>query len=100
MKDLIGKYINRYGYTDVSPVGKIIDVSGKNTLIVQRIEATENTTEMIFHAGGFAANCENNGEQKWNFIELEEIVKIRLSKTLLRTHKIEEEPGKFYDYNF
>lgn len=100
MKDLIGKYLNRYGYTDVNPVGKIIAVSGKSTLIVQKIYATENTTEMIFHSGGFSAHCENNSSQKWEFIELEDTIKIRLSKSLLKTHKIEDEPGKFYDYNF
>lgn len=97
---MTGKYLNRYGYSDVEPVGKIIGVSGKSTLIVQRVEATENTTKMEFHSGGFSANCSNNEEQKWLFVELDKIIKVRLSKALLRTHKIEDEPGKFYDYNF
>lgn len=97
---LIGKYLNRYGYTDINPVGKIIAVSGKQTVTVQRVEASENKTKMEFVPGGFSAVCMNQYAQEYDFTETEETFKVRLSKTYLKTVSVQLTPCKFYDYNF
>lgn len=100
-QDMIGKYVNHYGYTDIYPIGRIIGVKGKTTLIIQSIEATEQTTKMEFIPGGFAGHCVNQHQQKWEFKERDSIVTLRYNKTnFSRQYAIEDEPRKYYDYNF
>ena len=97
---LIGKYLNRYYCTDIEPVGIIIGVINKSTVLVKSVKAVKNHTKMKFRTGGFSTICDNNAEQDWVFEEVEEFNKIRLSQNLLKTLKIESSPKKFYDYNF
>ena len=98
--DLIGKYLNRYGYSDVNPIGKIIAVSGKQTVTVQRVEAGENLRKMEFVPGGFSAVCLNTWNQEYNYTETEETFNVRLSKCYLKTVRVDDQPYKYYDYNF
>ena len=94
----IGKYINRYVGTDIRPVGVIVGVRGKKTLIVERVRAVKNKTPMNIHfgAGGFSVGCGN-----WVFeTDKNDVFEMRLSKEMLKTHKIEDDPKYFYDYNF
>lgn len=98
--EMIGKYINRYGYSDVNPVGKIIGIKGKTKLIVKKVIASENKTKMQYEVGGFSAICVNQWEQEYDFTFSEEIMEIRISKALMRTVRIENSPRKYYDYNF
>lgn len=98
--ELIGKFINRYGYTDINPVGKIIGLVGKCSVLVKRVEATEQTTKMEFLPGGFSAICVNQYSQNWTMQETEETFTVRLSKQYLKTCRIDDKPVKFYDYNF
>ena len=98
--ELIGKYLNRYGYSDIKPVGKIIELVGKESVRVQKIEYGENKVKMNFIPGGFAAHCDNQNEQRYDFTETEEIVTVRLSKAYLKNVRIEESPCRYYDYNF
>lgn len=97
---LIGKYLNRYGYSDVDPIGKIICIKGKTTVIVKRVEATEQTTKLDFHVGGFSTYCSNQFAQRWTMVETDETFEVRLGKGYLKRVKIEDEPRKYYDYNF
>lgn len=39
LQEHIRKYLNRYGYSDINPIGKIIGVKGKATFIVKRVVA-------------------------------------------------------------
>lgn len=99
-EELIGKYINRYLWTDVQPVGKIIGIKSKSIVIVQRVVAGENLNKMEFIAGGFSAHCPNNHSQKYEFFETEEVFEVRLSKQYLKQCRIDRLPHNFYDYNF
>ena len=98
---LIGKYLNRYGYSDVNVIGKIISVRGNSFVTIKRIKAERDTSvKLDFHVGGFSAHCSNQHAQKWNFTETDETFEVRLSKGYLRSVRIQNEPHEFYDYNF
>ena len=99
--ELIGKYLNFRGYSDITPVGKIIGLTGKTILLVQRITfELDPEFKPHYEPGGFSAICTNQSDQKWIFTETEEVVKIRFSKALLRSHTVDPHPRRFYDYNF
>lgn len=98
--NLIGKYLNRYLYSDILPIGKIIGAKGKTTVIVRRVEASENKTKMNFITGGFSAICTNATEQEYDFFETNEVFLMRISKSLMKHVKIQDEPVKFHDFNF
>jgi hypothetical protein len=99
---LIGKYINEYLWSDVNPVGKIIGVKGKSTLILARVGYTrDETVKMEFIPGGFSAHCVNNHSQKWIYsVDEKDTFTVRLSKSFLRRNRIEDKPYHFYDFNF
>lgn len=98
--ELIGKYINRRGWSDIDPVGRIIGLKGKSTMIVKTVVATQNKTKMEYIPGGFSVHCTNNSEQKWEFEERDETSEIRYSKSLFKNHGLSDVPRKYYDYNF
>ena len=98
--ELIGKFLNHYGYSDVNPIGKIIAVKGKTTIIVQQVVASKNKTKMQYIVGGFAAVCINQSEQEYDFLETEKIMQFKLSKSFLKQYRIDNKPKKFYDFNF
>lgn len=98
--DMIGKYLNRYLYSDVYPIGKIVEIKSKTTVIVQRVTPTENKTKMKFQLGGFSAHCVNNYAQDYDFILEAERFEIRLSKQFLKYVRIDDQPVYFYDFNF
>jgi len=99
---LIGKYINEYLWSDVLPLGKIIGVKGKSTLIMARVHYTrDESVEMNFIPGGFSAHCTNNHSQKWIYtVDETDTFTVRLSKSFLRRNKIQDTPYHFYDFNF
>ncbi len=100
--DLVGKYVNRLLWTDADPVGKIVGVKGKDTVIIQPIVAGKNKNKMEFIAGGFGAHCTNNREQSYDFEEAGEAFEERLTFTKLEKYSwyIHDAPTKHYDYNF
>lgn len=99
-QDLVGKYINRYFWSDIDPVGKIVAVKSKTTVVVQKVVASENQQKMDFVTGGFSAHCVNQWRQFYEFTELDETFEVRLSKQYLKQCGIDAKPRKFYDYNF
>jgi hypothetical protein len=100
MENLVGKFVNRRGWSDVNPVGKIIGMRGKTILVIKMVVETIQTQEMSFIRGGFAGHCTNMHDQKWEFEEVDNIFELRVSKQFSRQYMIEEAPRKFYDYNF
>jgi hypothetical protein len=98
-EDLIGKYINRHGYSDIDPVGKIVGIKSKTIVFVQPVVAGENKTKMEWVAGGFAGHCVNQHAQSYDFTEEGEVFEMRLSSGD-KYHRISEKPIKYYDYNF
>lgn len=97
--DMIGKYINRYLYTDAYPIGKIVGIKSKTILLVQPVEATENKVKMEFAVGGFSAVCLNQCEQQYDFIEVGEVFEMKM-RANDRQIGITDKPYKYYDYNF
>lgn len=97
---IIGKYLNRIGYSDVTPIGKVIGTRGKTIAIVQRVTADEQLTKLEWISGGFAGVCVNQCNQEWKYVETEEVFEVRLSKEFLKRVSIDNNPRKFYDYNF
>ena len=93
----IGKYINKYYYSDVEPIGKIIGIKGSK-YIVQEIKAEKQTKKLEWVSGGFAGHCVNQQEQEWEFILTENIFEHRILKN--SRERISNHPVKYYDYNF
>lgn len=100
IEDLVGKYVNEVLWSDVNPIGKIVGTRGKSILLVKRVIADKQLTKLEFHAGGFSAHCSNQWNQKWTFIELDEVIEIRYSNAEFRFKCINDAPRCFYDYNF
>ena len=101
------QYANHIAYSDVNPFEVVRTVSGK-TIEVREMSATEDdSVKMDFHVGGFSAHCSNQRQQKW-FItsdETAQVIRIRLGKDGWkdkhgRRFKLNDQPVKFYDYNF
>jgi hypothetical protein len=101
---VIGKFVNRYFYTDVDVVGKIVDTFGKTGIIVESYTAEKDLEwkpEII--PGGFAGHCVNNRSQRWIFKPIQggEKIRLRVSNRFKKDgFRIQDEPYKFYDYNF
>jgi hypothetical protein len=98
--DMVGKFINRYLWTDVIPVGKIVAIKSKTIVLVRRVKPSENKTKMEYLVGGFSAHCPNNTQQSYDFHETDEIFEMRLSKSMMRSFKLDDAPRNYYDYNF
>jgi len=100
--ELIGQYINHYMWSDVEPLGKIIGVKGKSTVILARVSYTrDESVEMNFIRGGFAGHCTNNHSQKWLYtVNEKDTFTVRLGKAFLKRNRIQDAPYHFYDYNF
>ena len=101
------KYAMMQMYTDVDPY-EIIDVKGKKLLVRGMI--TEQVNELRCQVGGFSGHTENS-MQSWNCFSdpkgLTFWISLRKDGEFRRvsgnTHTIywlDEEPVKFYDYNF
>ena len=105
-ESMIGKYINRVLWSDVYPVGKVVGIQGKSTLICIKVTASENLTPMEdlgFVAGGFHGTYMNQRAQRYEFTEHpDEVFKLRYGKAMRKKHFLHlcDAPSKFYDYNF
>lgn len=100
-EDLIGKYVNQHLWTDAYPIGKIVGIHSKTMVLVQPVRAGENKTKMEMVVGGFAAHTTNNHAQSYDFEEVGEIRKVKLTnKSYNAGYRISDRPYKHYDYNF
>jgi len=98
--ELIGKFVNRYSYSDINPVGKIVGTKGKTIILIQEIEAVKQTEKLDFIVGGFVAHCSNQDNQKWDFKQNDNVIEMKVSKSFLKQYGIDNNPKKYYDYNF
>jgi hypothetical protein len=98
-EEMIGKYINRHGYSDIDPIGKIVGIKSKTILYVQPVEAGDNKTKMEWVSGGFAGHCVNQSAQSYDFTEVGDVFEMRMSNGN-RYYRISDTPCKYYDYNF
>ena len=102
LESLVGKYLNRHGWSDAYPVGKIVGTKGKTTMILKPIEAVDVTPAgaLKFHVGGFSAYCSNGHAQEWEYNETDETFELRLSKGLMKNCRVSDAPFRYHDYNF
>jgi hypothetical protein len=98
--EMIGKFVNRYLYTDIQQVGQIVGTKGKTTIIIELYEASENKSKMEFIPGGFSAICLNNHSQDYDFTATGKMIEMRIGKAFYKQYEIEQKPYKHYDYNF
>lgn len=101
------KYANQYGYSDVTPF-EVVRVVSEKCLEIREMDAEfDDSVKLQFVPGGFSAVCLNQRDQKWliksNPANL--TIRIRLGKKGWksadgRRFDIDEQPIKFYDYNF
>ncbi len=104
ISELVGLHLNRYGYSDINPIGRVTRVIGKHSIEVAIVRPTTewpiNATDLKFEVGGFSAHCLNSFNQSWEFAETGETIKMRVSKAIERNVIPAEKPVKYYDYNF
>jgi hypothetical protein len=101
------KFANMIGYSDVEPYEIVRRISDKTIEIREMDAERDETVKMVFHVGGFSANCSNQSDQKW-FIKSnpsKPVIRIRIGKKGWqdrhgRRFKLANKPIKFYDYNF
>jgi hypothetical protein len=104
---IMNKFANHYGYSDVNPFEVVKVISDKTIEVREMNSERDDSVKMDFHVGGFSAHCSNQREQKW-FItsdETAQVIRIRLGKNGWkdahgRRFKLDDQPVKFYDFNF
>ena len=100
-------YANHIGYSDINPF-EVVRVVSDKTLEVREMDAVrDESVKLEFHVGGFSAHCSNQRNQKWfiNSNKQNRVVRIRLGKNGWKDahgqrYVLNDEPVKFYDYNF
>ena len=113
MKKITQKYCNMKGWTDSQPY-EIVRVVSDKCLEIRPMKAEKNPDfNPEFVAGGFAAHCTNNHDQKWIITSIPEAgtIRVRKRKTVKNygegvywhqtaRYQLADEPHYFYDYNF
>lgn len=100
-------YANHYGYSDVNPF-EVVRVISDKTIEVRKMHAErDESVQLQWHAGGFAGHCSNQRDQRWVITSDPEgsVVRLRLTKRGWqdkhgRRFGLNDQPVKFYDYNF
>ena len=99
-------YANHIGWTDVNPY-EIVKVISDKTIEIREMKSEKLPWKAEWVEGGFAGHCTNQRDQKWKISSDENIPTIRARKrkdgyfhSSHGKHLLEEEPRKFYDYNF
>lgn len=98
------KYVNEYGYSDVTP-HEIVRVISDTTIEIRAMRAIRDPNwKPEFVSGGFAGTVINNVEQVWIIKSDPDapIYRIRLSKRGWGRGRFQlaNKPRHFYDYNF
>jgi hypothetical protein len=103
----MNQFANHYSFSDVEPY-EVVRVISDKTIEVREMDAErDDSVKLDFHVGGFAAHCSNQRAQRWNITSNpnNQVVRIRLSKQGWkdahgRKFRLNDQPVKFYDYNF
>ena len=99
-------YANMHGWSDVSPFEIIRVVSPKCIELRAMVAELDEDFKPEFVPGGFAGHCKNQEKQTYKYKSCAEgvVVKARLGKKGWKSshgrHVLNEQPIKFYDYNF
>jgi hypothetical protein len=101
-------YANQIGYSDIMPCEVVKHVTPKCVEIRRMKSELDPNWKPVMHAGGFAAHCSNQSEQRW-IIEpqpLGTVFRIRLHKdgkwrdAYRNVFELALAPRRFYDFNF
>ena len=103
----MNQFANHYGYSDVNPY-EVMRVISDKTIEVREMDAErDDSVKLEFQVGGFSAHCSNQCDQRWNISSNpgNQVIRIRLGKQGWkdahgRRFKLNNQPVKFYDYNF
>jgi hypothetical protein len=85
---------------------KVMEVKNKSVVIAGIGQERDESVKMEFHVGGFSAHCSNQRDQKWIIKSnpSNPVIRIRLGKKgwtgKFGRYILDDEPVKFYDYNF
>jgi len=102
------KFATSIGYSDCHPF-EITRIVSQQTLEIKAMDSElDPSWKPEFHAGGFAAHCSNQSDQRWTYSSREdaEPVRIRLRKNGRwydkhgQRYSLGFAPFRFYDYNF
>ena len=101
-------YANQIGYSDITPFEVVRVVSDKCLEVRSMKFALLNISDLVFHAGGFAAHCSNMAAQKWDITPDAEGYVFKIRKNKLGTWKskhgdvysVSDQPWRQYDFNF
>ena len=101
-ESLIGMYVAKFLWSDISCIGKIVGTYGKTGIVVEPWDGVEQTTKMERIPGGFAGHVTNNQSQEWVFEKIEgDNIKMRLGKGFAKDrNQISFAPQKHHDFNF
>ena len=105
---MTNQYANQIGYSDVRPFEIIaVSKSGKQITIREMNAEKDPNWKPEFHVGGFSAHCSNQSSQKWIITSDEDAkpMKAHLRKdgyfhSRYGRQLVEDQPRRFYDYNF
>ena len=101
-------FANKIGYSVITPFEVIRIVSDKCLEVRAMNYVQTNTQDMVFHAGGFAAHCANQNDQKWDIQPDAEGYVFKIRKNVRGTWKdkhgdtyaVETKARRRYDFNF
>jgi hypothetical protein len=101
------KFANMILWSDVLPF-EIVRIVSDKCIEVREMKATrDESVNLEFSVGGFAAHCSNQHEQKWIYTSNPEnrVQRIRKNKKggwgIGKTRfSLSDKPFKFHDYNF
>ena len=104
---IINKFANHIGYSDVNPY-EVVKVISKLTVEIRQMDTKQTVFPKQFEIGGFSAHCSDNYNQEYIFTSRDNYptIRIRWSKANNRwqhsgmTFRMSDTPEKFYDYNF
>jgi len=99
-----GNYFTEYGYSDCNPWVEV-KRTAKTVTVAPVLVKADPDWKPNFIPGGFAAHCENQGQQTWLYDGVDESVTrtIRMTKKGWSDRGIqfgENTARRFYDYNF
>ena len=106
-ENMVGKFMNQRGWTDVERYEIVKAVSDKTVVIrAMKAELDKNWMPEV-SIGGFLGRVENNSEQRWVITSDTQApeFRVRLGKKGWKDahgnlYTLSDSPRKFYDYNF
>lgn len=99
----IRKYCNLHLHTDIEP-NEVIEVISPKKVKIRRMQSVQKVAPKEFHEGGFLGNFADNQSQQWECVSdpegETEIIRLTKRGWGGGRYRMNDEPKKFYDYNF